>query len=201
MRLLLRLVVLAGLLGLCVWLFREGKRVEAQGLDDQTKLLVYFGGALITAMAAGIIIAITFLPVLGEKLGDLIYGGSDSAPDDPFVKARESIEAGEYLEAISFYRQALAGNPDDTAAIEGIANVQMKHLGDPQAAVETLTNALQKQWPVDEQAFLRCKLAEVYGRNGDMATARTLLTENMQAWPGTAQARNAEHLLHELEAS
>jgi tetratricopeptide (TPR) repeat protein len=200
MRLLLRLVVLAGLACLCLFLFRLGKQIEAEENADQSRLFLVFGGALLSAVAAGIIVAVTFLPVIGEKLGNLIYGGSEDTVHDPFFMARGAIENGEYLEAISFYRQALAADPDDTAAIEGIAQVQTKYLGEPGAAVELLIQQLEKQWPVDEQAFLRCKLAEIYGRNGAMDQARQLLLENMEAWPGTAQARNAEHLLHELEA-
>ncbi len=200
MRLLLRLAVLTGLVCLCVFLFRLGKQIEAQETADQSKLFLVFGGALLSAVTAGIIVAITFLPFVGDKLGQMIYGGSEDVAHDPFFMARECIEDGNYLEAISYYRQALAADPDDTAAIEGIAHVQTKYLGEPGAAVELLIHQLEKHWPVDEQAFLRCKLAEIYGRNGAMDQARQLLLENMEAWPGTPQARNAEHLLHELEA-
>ena len=199
MRILPRLLLLAGLLYLCVILFREGKRLEASETADQSRLFLIFGGALLSAMVAGIIVAITALPVLGEKFGQLIYGTSDDTAHDPHFMAREAIADKDYLEAISFYRQALAGDPDDTAAIDGIAEIQVKYLGDPQAGVETYSAALQKHWPPDEEGFLRCKLAEVYGRHGDLATARTLLMETMSAQPGTVQARNAEHLLHELE--
>ena len=199
MRLLPRLLLLAGLLYLCVILFREGKRLEASEISDQSRLFLIFGGALISAVIAGIIIAVTFLPVLGEKLGQLIYGTPDDTAHDPHFMAREAIADKEFLEAISFYRQALAGDPDDTAAIDGIAEIQVKYLGDPQAGIETYSAALQNHWPPDEEGFLRCKLAEIYGRHGDLATARSLLMETMNAQPGTVQARNAEHLLHELE--
>ncbi|MEO7932058.1 MAG: tetratricopeptide repeat protein [Chthoniobacterales bacterium] len=201
MRLLPRLVALIGLVCLCVFLFRLGKQIEAQETADHSKLFLVFGGALLSAVAAGIIVAVTFLPFIGEKLGNMIYGGSEDTVHDPFFMARECIEEGNFLEAISYYRQALAADPDDTAAIDGIANVQMKHLGDPAAAAELLIKELEKHWPIDEQAFLRCKLAEIYGRSGAMDQARQLLLENMEAWPGTAQARNAEHLLHELETT
>ncbi len=202
MRLLPRLLVLAGLVYLCVVLFHEGRRLEASGALDQSRLFLIFGGALISAIAAGIIVAVTFLPMLGEKVGEMIYGTKNDAAHDPFFMAHEAIADGNYDEAISFYRQALAADADDTAAIEGIAEVQTKYLGDPDAAAGLLETALERSWPADEDAFLRCKLAEVYGRHqGDMGKARELLLGMMEAYPGTAQARNAEHLLHELEAS
>lgn len=199
MRLLPRLLFLAGLLYLCAVLFREGKRLEASEIVDHSRLFLIFGGALISAVIAGIIIAVTFLPVLGEKLGQLIYGTPDDTAHDPFFMAREAIADKDYMLAISFYRQALAADSDDTAALEGIVDVQAKYLGDPAAGAELLLTALKKHWPADEESFLRIKLADIYGRHGDMATARTLLTETIAAHPGTTGARNAAHLLHELE--
>lgn len=201
MRYLPRLLVLAGLFYLCVVLFREGQRMEAQPAADQSRLFLIFGGALLSAVVGGIIIAVTFLPVIGEKIGQLIYGTPDDTAHDPFFMAREAIEDKDYLLAISFYRQALAADSDDTAALEGIADVQTKYLDEPTTAVEMLENALERHWPPDEESFLRWKLAEIVGRNlGDMAKARALLLQTTEAYPGTAQARNAEHLLHELEA-
>lgn len=200
MRLLPRLVVLAGLLYLCIILFREGKRLEAVGTHDPSHLFLIFGGALLAAIAGGIIIAVTALPVLGEKIGQLIYGAPDDSAHDPFFLAHSMIEDGDYVEAISFYRQALAADPDDTAAIEGIADVQTKYLGETAVAIEGLELQLQKHWPPDEEAFLKCKLAEIHARyEQNMPRARELLVEVIEAYPDTVASRNALHLLEELE--
>ncbi len=200
MRHLPRLVVLLGLFYLCVILFREGKRLETAGSHDPSYLILIFGGALLSAIIAGVIIAVTALPVFGEKIGQLIYGAPDDAAHDPFFLAHEMIEDGNYLEAISFYRQALATDPDDTAAIEGIAEVQTKYLGETAAAIEGLELQLQKHWPPDEEAFLKCKLAEIHARyEQNLPRARELLVELIEAHPETIASRNALHLLEELE--
>lgn len=200
MRSLPRLLCFAGLVYLAVVLFQELQRVQSRASGDQSQIFLLFAGLILVALLAGGLAAFTFLPVLGDKLGEMIYGSNDTNEGDPVVQAHEKIEEGDYLGAIESYRTAIALDPDDTAAIGEIADLQCKHLGEYEAAADMLESALERHWPTDEKSFLRCKLAEVYWKYlGNILKARELLIETIEEAPETISARNAQHLLQELE--
>ena len=101
--------------------------------------------------------------------------------------------------AIDEYRKVLESDPDDALAYGEMSRVACEHLGDAPAAVATLRQALDREWPQDEAAFLCMRLADIYWeflRNHSCACA--LLIQIEDTMPDTPQAQNARKRLDEI---
>jgi tetratricopeptide (TPR) repeat protein len=107
---------------------------------------------------------------------------------------------GDFEGAILEYRHCLECDPADTLALSEIARLHAEKLGDPPAAIAVLDEALRREWPPEDAAFLKTRLANVYwAQLRDAARARELLQEIVAFFPNSQHAVNARHRLREID--
>lgn len=200
MHLLPRLLVFLGLAGLAIYLFGEARAINNQPDVDATKVVMLFASVVLVGGVAGVLFVIMIMPAIGDAVGNFFFQPNAREEKGPHADAQAALARGEYAEAIEGYRQALEKNPDDTLAYSEIAKISCEHLADPATAAQTLEEALQRDWPPEDAAFLSGRLAEVYWKHQrDARKARALLLQIIEIMPGTRPAANAEHRLREIE--
>jgi tetratricopeptide (TPR) repeat protein len=135
-----------------------------------------------------------------NSIGNFFFQPNEQVARDPHADAQAAAARGEYAEAVEEYRKLLESDPNDLLAYSEIAKLCCDHLEDPAAAAQTLEQALEREWPPDDAAFLTTRLVDVYWQHQrDARSARALLMQIVEAMPGTRHAANAEHRLKEIE--
>lgn len=200
MRILVRLVIVAALTYLGVVLFWDARAYQASEAADQTKLVLYFVGVIFVGLAVGAIVALSLIPMIGEYVGSFFFNPDQEIEKDPHSGAVAKIAAGDYEGAIEEYRKVFEANPSDTMALSEIAHFYCDKLANPDAAAEELEQALQREWPAEESAFLCNRLVDVYWTYlHDGARARALLVQVAETLPDTKHAANALHRVRDID--
>ncbi|MCX6846885.1 MAG: tetratricopeptide repeat protein [Verrucomicrobia bacterium] len=172
---------------------------ELIGLEGQQT----FKGILLTFLTSGVI-GILFvahvLPVIVQRFTHAVYDSGEMVDYDVMRDARSLLAQGEYEAAIEEFRNAILAEPSNRMPWMEIAKIEKDHLDDPQAAIETLGNAIETvAWPVDDASFFMFRLAELHEQiNGDHAAAAALMQQVVELYPNTRHAANANHRLQEL---
>lgn len=181
----------------------EGKAADLEsellGLEGQQT----FKGILLTFLTAGVIgilFVVHVLPAIVQRFTHAVYDSGEMVDHDVMRDARSFLAQGEYEAAIEEFRNAIVAEPGNRMPWMEIAKIQKDHLDDPQAAIETLGNAIDTvAWPVDDAAYFMFRLAELHEQvNGDHATASALMQQVIELYPNTRHAANANHRLQEL---
>jgi tetratricopeptide (TPR) repeat protein len=172
---------------------------ELIGLEGQQT----FKGILLTFLTSGVI-GILFvahvLPVIVQRFTHAVYDSGEMVDYDVMRDARSLLAQGEYEAALEEFRNAILAEPSNRMPWMEIAKIEKDHLDDPQAAIETLGNAIETvAWPVDDASFFMFRLAELHEQiNGDHAAAAALMQQVVELYPNTRHAANANHRLQEL---
>ena len=200
MKLLARLAVLASLGWLVLVLFWE-TRDHAAETDDASGLVVLFAATLLLGAIIGTGIAMWLLPMIGEWIGNYFFSPSErGVVNEPHAEAAAKMARGDYAGALADYRAACARDPADTFALGNAARILCEKLGDPASAASLLEDALSRDWPQDQSAFLANRLADVYWKyQADAPRARSLLLQIIAAMPGTRHAAQAQKRLREID--
>ncbi len=200
MRNITRLFVVLALLWLTYVLFGKAQAAYSQEEVDATRVVMLFGGMLIVALAAGGFFVVSFLPDIGEGIGNFFFNPNTPVEVNPHGKALAAVARGDYRGAIHEYEKVFEDDPSDTLALSEITHLYCDKLHDPASAATLLENALGREWMAEDAAFLSSRLVDVYWHHqGNLSRARELLLEVIELLPGTKHAANAQHRLHELE--
>ena len=155
--------------------------------------------AFLTAGLVGIVFVIDILPTIAHKFTHAVYDSGEELEEDPMHDARAFLAQGEYELAVDAFREAAAKDPLNRLPYVEISKIQRDHLHDPQAAVDTLREAIEGQeWQVSDAAYLMFRLAEVYDESiEDRASAAAIMQQVVDQFPETRHSANARHKLHE----
>jgi len=161
-----------------------------------------FSGILLAFMTAGlvgIVVVVHVLPMLAHRVTHAVYDSGEEVEKDPMHDARAKVAQGDWEGAIEAFRQAAAADPLNRLPYVEIAKIQLEQLEDPQAAVQTLRQAIEGQeWQENDAAYLMFRLAGIYDENlNDRASAATTMQQVMEQFPETRHSANARHKLHE----
>lgn len=200
MRLFPRLFVFLGLAWLTFYLFGQARAANGQEDVDATRVVLLFGAVVLVGGVTGVLFVVMIMPAIGDLVGNFFFQPDQKLIRTPHDVALGACARGDFEAAIEAYEKALEEDPSDTLAHSEIAKIQCEQFGDPSAAAATLEAALQRDWPVEDAAFLSSRLVDVYWKHQrDARQARALLLQIIEAMPGTRHASNAEHRLHEIE--
>jgi len=183
-------VLLAAIVGLLLyrWIMQA---------SDGMKLV----GFILLGGGGGIIAVKYLLPWIGDAIGESMYSSGEQLEQDGLMKAAACISQGDFEGALAHYQKMIEEKPEDPFPAAEMAKVHAERLGDPQTAVEVLSNHLQSRaWSVDDAAFLLFRLVEVQTNHlHDFAAARTTLEQVIASYPNTRHSANAHHKITELE--
>lgn len=196
----IRLLIALLLTALGVYLFRQAKSAYDGDVADYSRAILLFGAVVVVGVAAGSLLAFSFLPQVAEGIGNMFFQPNEQIEKNPHADAMAAIARGEYEKAVEEYGKAFEKNPDDTLALSEMARIYCDKLHNPAPAAELLEEALQRDLLPEDAAFLCARLADVYWTHQhDIARARALLLQVMETMPGTRHAANASHRLQEIE--
>ena len=200
MRNITRLFVVLALLWLAYTLFGKAQAAYSQEEVDSTRVVMLFGSMLLVGLAAGGFFVVSFLPDIGEGIGNFFFNPNEPVQVNPHGKALAAVARGDYRGAIHEYEEVFDKDPTDTLALSEITHLYCDKLHEPALAAELLEKALGREWPAEDAAFLSSRLVDVYWHHqGNLSRARELLLEVIELLPGTKHAANAQHRLHEIE--
>jgi tetratricopeptide (TPR) repeat protein len=169
---------------------------------DSAKGEKTFSGILLTFLTAGlvgIVFVIHVLPMIAHRVTHAVYDSAEEVEKDPMHDGRAKVAQGDWEGAIEAFRQAAAEQPLNRLPWVEIAKIQLDHLEDVPAAVQTLRTAIEGQeWEENDAAFLMFRLAEIYETEvGDHTSAATIMNQVIEQFPETRHSANARHKLRE----
>ena len=196
----LRLIPLAALLWAGFYLLGQARMEYGREDADGTRIMLLYAGLMLVAVCTGILFVLTYLPRIGEAVGNFFFNPSTAIEESPHTPALAAVARGDYRKAIAEYEKVLAQDPGDTVAIGEIAHLHSEKLHDPQRGAEILQQALYRDLPPHARTALAVRLAEICWKHlHDPAQARAALLRVVEEYPGTRHAMTAQHRLHELE--
>ena len=200
MRKVTRVLFILGLIWLEFILYKNVVHIRDSDNPDNTKLMVLFVSIIFVAIIIGVITALIIIPSIGEMIGNFFYNPNQEIEKNAHSDAMAKIAQGDYEGAIGEYRKNLEENPEDMHALSEIIHLYCDKLHDHDAAERFLEDALQKEWPPEQGAFIASRLVDVYwNHKRDAARAKHVLEQITETMPNTRHSANAVHRLHEIE--
>jgi tetratricopeptide (TPR) repeat protein len=196
----IRSVIALVLIAIAFVLFRQARAAYDDQTGDYSHAIVLFGLVVVVGVAAGALLAFSFVPQVAEGIGNMFYQPNEPIEKNPHAGALGAIAQGDYEKAVEEYRKVYEKNPDDTLALSEMARLYCDKLHDPAPAAQLLEGALQRELLPEDAAFLCSRLADVYWTHQhDVGGARALLLQVIETMPNTRHAANASHRLQEIE--
>jgi len=157
---------------------------------------------ILAGVYLGFLFVIYILPAISQKATNLIYdsGAKVDSDSDPFHDARAAHARGDYAEAISFYLNVTNEDPYNRLPWVEIAKIQHDNLENPDAAIQTLRNALESHdWAPNDAAYFMSRLSTLYIEDKhDRVSGVSILKQMIETCPDTRHSVNAKHKLREL---
>ena len=179
----------------CWWMFNNWTT-----WDEHNEVGLQFVSVMGLTVLGGILFVLFVLPRIGESIGAFFYSAPAKIEADAFTKAAAKVTQGDYEGAVEAYREIAIDEPDNRFPILEIAKIQQDHLGNVDAAIMTLENAVEsKEWPVNDATFFIFRVQELYlNEKNDEARAKELLQLVIDKFPDTRHSANAHHKLNEI---
>ncbi len=197
---ILRIAAALAVCWLVVVLFIQGAEERAAETPDHMRMVTIFVFAVLLGLAGGVIVALYLLPAIGEKVGGLFFNPDQEVEKDVHAGAMARIAQGDYEGAVEEYRAVYEADPEDTLSLSEMARLYCEKLGDPESGARVLEEALEKEWPAEDGAFLAARLVDVrWNYQHDVEASRALLVTIAQTMPDTKHAANAHHRLREID--
>ena len=195
-----RLLIFLGLAWITYVLFHDARVAMNKPDVDMGHVVMLFGGLVLIGGSAGVLLALTIVPRIGEAFGNFFFQPAGQIEKDPHSAAQAAVLRGDYAAAVEEYRQILEGDPADTLAYSEIAKISCEHLDDAPGAAAALERALEREWAPEDAVFLSTRLVDVYwNHQRDAQNARALLLQIVESMPETRHAANATHRLKDIE--
>jgi tetratricopeptide (TPR) repeat protein len=225
MKWLLYLVLIGLMAGSWVWFSNTGKEAkELQAQIDQIEDMGdpdgkasemksdlsglegerTFSGILLTFVSAGVVgifFVVYLLPFFAQRVTHAVYDSAEMVEKDVMHDARSLMAQGDYHGAIEAFKQASAADPLNRLPWVEIAKIYKDNLQDPASAIQTIRHALESQeWEINDAAFFLFRLAEMYDSiESNRASARAIMQQVIDEFPGTRHSANAKTKLHEWD--
>ncbi len=179
----------------CWWMFSNWELWKEQNQPE-----MQFVSLMGFTVLGGFLFVLFVLPRIGESIGAFFYSAPAKIEPDAFTKAAAKVTQGDYEGAVEAYREIADDEPDNRFPIIEIAKIQQDHLGNIDAAIMTLENAVEcKEWPVNDATFLIFRIQALYlNEKNDEARAKELLQLVIDKFPDTRHSANAHHKLNEI---
>jgi len=179
-------------LGIGIWM---ATKWSGMGIGEK------FATFLLLTLGAAFGFVLFILPAMGDWIGNLFYSAPEEAKPDKYTEAASKLAQGDYNGAIKAYQSITRDEPEARFPHIEIAKIQVDHLHDPDAAINTVQTALDsRQWPENDAAFLMFRLADLYHEHKqDDETTKAFLNRVIESFPETRHSANARHKLNELE--
>jgi tetratricopeptide (TPR) repeat protein len=131
----------------------------------------------------------------------MMFSSVETIRPDEGMRAAAKLAQGDYEGAIAEHEKNLEANPEQTHPAVEIARICTSKLQDPHRALSVLLQHLaSREWPEDDAAFLRFRIADVHLEPlHDFDGARRQLEQVIADFPNTRHSANAQHRLHEIE--
>jgi len=179
-------------------------KLEQKLKSDSDELV--FGGVLLSVLTAGyvgILFVMHILPMLAHRATQSVYDSTEEVEADAMSEARSKVAQGDYDGAIKAFHEGTRQNPMNRIPFVEIAKIQLLHKHDPDAAIATLTQAIEgREWEENDAAFLMFRLAEIYHDNKkDSMAATAVMQQVIDQFPSTRHSANATHKMQEWSQS
>jgi len=162
--------------------------------------MAMFTYIVFVAITGGVVVLKWVIPALGDKVADSFYSAPEKVEQTLTHKAMALVAQGEYRRAIELFEKSLAEGPKERFALMEMVKLHQDKLGDTDAAVRLLENAVAGGWGTDDKCFFMVKLADLHATvRCDFARAREVLEELIREHPESNHAANAHHKLNEIE--
>jgi tetratricopeptide (TPR) repeat protein len=145
-------------------------------------------------MAWAVAVGMPVIEWVADRAAGGIYqpGDANFRVRPEFSVAEAHVKAGRYAEAIAQFRRDAEKFPDEAVPYVRIADLQLEHLHDPDAAIAELQTALTKAQGPDAVALIGNRLADLLLRHRhDHAAAMECYRAIQHRCPGTKHARHA----------
>jgi len=175
-------------------------QMEIDGITNER----IFEGVLLAFLSAGLVgifFVVQILPSIAHRFTHAIYDSAEMLDTDSMHDARSLLAQGDYHGAIAAFRVAAAADPLNRLPWVEITKIYKDKLGDAAGAVQTIRHAMESQkWEINDAAYFLFRLAELYDEVvGDRASARAILQQGVEQFPGTRHAANASHKLYDWD--
>lgn len=169
--------------------------------DDAVRAAGQLPVLLLAGLYLGVMFVLYVLPALTQRATNAVLASNEQVERDPLRDARAAMARGDYEDAIEFYREAAEANPLDRLPWVEIAKIQHDQLEDPEAAIQTLSDALKEQeWTDDDISFYMVRIAEIKFQDLEQPEeAAAMLNKIIELFPGSRHSANATHKLRELD--
>lgn len=170
----------------------------AESIDGTSTFMGIFM-AFISAGYGGLVFVAYVLPMLAHRATHTVFDSGETVEKDPMTDARSKAAQGDYEGAVEAYRAAAAKDPENRMPWVEIIKIQRESLQQPQAAIDSIREALANQaWPESDAAFFLFRLADLYQNdNQDLDSAASILKQVMEQFPETRHFANARNKLQE----
>ena len=175
--------------------------LTTDGKDDANAVF-QLPALMLAAVYIGILFIMYVLPSITEKATHMVYDSGELVEKDPLHDAREAHARGDYEEAIAVYLSVTNDDPYNRLPWVEISKIQHDNLEDPDAAIQTLSNALEShEWAVNDAAYFMARISDLYLEDKeDQESAVNILQQMVETFPETRHSANATHKLREIGA-
>ena len=168
--------------------------------DGYRNGMAVFTYILFVAITGGVVVLKWVIPALGDRVAESFYSAPEKTEQTLTHKAMALVAQGEYRKAIEMFQKSLAEGPKERFALMEMVKLHQDKLGDLDAAVQLLEEAVAGDWGSDDKCFFMVKLADMHAtQRGDFARARQILEDLIQTYPESNHAANAHHKLNEID--
>lgn len=200
MRTLSRFTVVAALIWLGLVVFWDLRAHQQMETSDPSRLVISFAALIVIALFLAVILGVVLVPAIGEWAGGFIFSPNEEIEKDPHSGAIAKMAQGDYPGAVAEYLALFEHDPNDTSSLSEAVRILCDKMHDPATAASLLGEALQKDWPHEQLAFLVNRLVDVsWNYQADADQARALLRQIIETLPDTRYSANATHRLHEID--
>ena len=175
--------------------------LTTDGKDDANAVF-QLPALMLAAVYIGILFIMYVLPSITEKATHMVYDSGELVEKDPLHDARAAHARGDYEEAIAVYLSVTNDDPYNRLPWVEISKIQHDNLEDPDAAIQTLRNALEShEWAVNDAAYFMARISDLYLEDKeDQESAVNILQQMIETFPETRHSANATHKLREIGA-
>ncbi|BDS06442.1 hypothetical protein NT6N_14820 [Oceaniferula spumae] len=168
--------------------------------EDDTSAVFQLPALMLAGVYVGILFIMYVLPAITEKATHMVYDSGEMVEEDAMQGARAAYARGDYEEAIEVYRSVMDDDPYNRLPWVEVAKIQHDNLEDPDAAIQTLREALEShEWPVNDAAYFMARLSQMYIEDKeDRESGVVILQQMIELFPETRHSANATHRLREL---
>jgi tetratricopeptide (TPR) repeat protein len=179
--------------------FQERSRLLQQSAGSRSRITVFFGLFLFSAIVLGLFLAYEAAKFFWSRAERWrLQVGPPLEPVPELEEAQRLRAAGEPLDAIRLLREYLHANPYELHAMTRLAEIYRYDLKNDLAAALEYEELLKHKLPDDQWAWAALHLAKVYGRLSEFDKSVALLERIDTEYGHTVAGRRAKKALEQV---